>query len=455
MKRRLPQLAIASAVVLVTGTAVGVSAVRSYHTVAKEAYRLSYWEEPGLPNLDEKIRFFANTNATTALKTDRGKATFLITAHPQAGSIPVRTETVGQPAKLSGGTIVSPTTKTTAYLTITRSDATTRALTANFTTAIKGALATSTWTLDALGDIIIGRDVYEKILQYGDPIHPFANYLAELQRPNFTVADLECSFSDDRAVITQEGMTFVSPARGAAGLKAAGIDAVNLANNHSYNAGAAGYIDTINTLDSLGVAHFGGGRNDTEARTPLVRDVQGVRVAMLGYSSIVGSHAAGPDDPGMGYLDMAPWGTLNDDQVKQMEADIRAAKAKADVVLVYYHWGTEYTHDANADQREVAHRAIDAGADVILGTHPHWVQGVEWYHNRLITYSLGNFIFDQEWANETKQGTILQMTFDGSTIASATLAPYTISDYNQPAPATPDTAAATLQDIFTHSWWPN
>jgi poly-gamma-glutamate synthesis protein (capsule biosynthesis protein) len=253
--------------------------------------------------------------------------------------------------------------------------------------------------------------------------------------------------------VTDDGMTFISPTRGAAGLKTAGVDAVNLANNHSYNAGAAGFTDTIATMDNLGVAHFGGGSDAAAARTPYIRTVNGTRVAMLGYSSIVGSVAAGASTPGMNYLSMAPWGTLNEDQVAAMEADIRAARATADVVVVYYHWGTEYTHDANADQRTVAHRAVDAGADVIVGTHPHWVQGVEWYHNRLITYSLGNFIFDQEWSTETKQGTYLKLDFSGSTVTGARLVPYTISDFNQPAPATAEVASKIWHDVSGHSWW--
>jgi poly-gamma-glutamate synthesis protein (capsule biosynthesis protein) len=136
-----------------------------------------------------------------------------------------------------------------------------------------------------------------------------------------------------------------------------------------------------------------------------------------------------------------------------MEADIRAAKAHADLVFVYYHWGTEYTHDANADQRTVAHRAIDAGADLILGTHPHWVQGIEWYKDRLITYSLGNFVFDQEWSTKTKQGTFLKARFSGKRLTSAELVPYQIEDYQQPRPVNADIAGSILQDIFTHSWW--
>jgi poly-gamma-glutamate synthesis protein (capsule biosynthesis protein) len=248
-------------------------------------------------------------------------------------------------------------------------------------------------------------------------------------------------------------MTFVAPFRAAAGLKASGFDAVSVANNHSFNGGVAGYRDTLAELDRLGVASFGGGLTSTAAHTARFLTVKGIKVALLGYSGIAGSTPAGADSPGMAYLSMAPWGQYDPSQADSMAADIQAAHSRADVVIVYYHWGTEYTHDANADQRVIAHRAIDAGADVVLGAHPHWVQGVEWYQGHLITYSLGNFIFDQSWATETKQGTMLQATFEGRHLTSAALLPYEIHDNLQPRPASPAAATQILADVHGHSWW--
>ena len=155
----------------------------------------------------------------------------------------------------------------------------------------------------------------------------------------------------------------------------------------------------------------------------------------------------------MNTLSMAPWGDFEEAPIAQMEVDIKAAKVQADVVFVYYHWGTEYTHLANNDQRTVAHRAVDAGADLILGTHPHWVQGVEWYNGKLITYSLGNFVFDQEWSTETKQGTILSATFSGKNLVAASLKPYQIEGYYQPRFTTAATEQKILGDVYGSSWW--
>jgi poly-gamma-glutamate synthesis protein (capsule biosynthesis protein) len=285
-------------------------------------------------------------------------------------------------------------------------------------------------------------------------LHPFALMKDKISAADLTTADLECSFSDTAPVITDDGMVFVSPFAAAAGLSDSGIDAVSVANNHSYNGGSEGFLNTLSYLAEHKIGTFGGGRNSAEAHSPFITTVKGTKVALLAYNSIIGGYTAGADTPGMATIEMAPWGTLTQAGLDRLASDIRAAKAKSDLVFVYFHWSAEYTHTANADMREVAHAAIDAGADLILGSHPHWVQGIEWYKDHLITYSLGNFVFDQEQSAETKQGSLLNATFNGTRLVSATFSPYQIEDYNQPHPANAATAQKILGDIFGHSWWP-
>ncbi len=313
--------------------------------------------------------------------------------------------------------------------------------------------AKSSWTLNALGDIIIGRVVYQKVQQHG-VLYPFLKMAKQVKDADLTTADQEAAISDAHTILCNTCMQFASPDRVADGLTYAGIDAMNLANNHSFNAGADAFVDTMNALKKRGIKYFGGGHNFTEAHTPLIMSVKGVKVAMLGYDTIVGGSDATATSPGMAMVGIAPWFPFNESQVRQMEADIKAAKAKADAVLVYYHWGTEYTHVANEEQRTVAHRALDAGATIVIGSHPHTVQGVEWYHGKLALYSLGNFVFDQEWSRQTKQGTFLKAKFEGGKLLSAELVPYRIDDYSQPGPVKPDEAAEILHNVFTHSWWP-
>lgn len=408
-------------------------------------------------NLEAAIVAVAQRHHLQARSASETSAELVLTQQAAGNAAVIAVPSAGTPVKLTDATIVAD--KPATWHVVARQTHATVGGTSTTTLANEVAqeltrqIADRNWSLKAIGDIIIGRSVYTKIRQY-DALHPFAQFATSLAGADLTVADLENAFSDRHAVIANDGMTFVSPASAAAGLAQSGIDVVNLANNHSYNGGAEGLLDTMQTLDRLGVKYTGAGPTSSAARQPVIVTVKQTRVAILGYSSITGSTAASSDTPGMNYVGMAPWGVLNDTELTAMTNDIHEAKSKADVVLVYYHWGTEYTHDANADQREVAHRAIDAGADVILGTHPHWVQGVEWYNNRLITYNLGNFIFDQEWSAQTKQGALLNLVFDGSRLTTATFEPYTIADYHQPAPATPAAAGQILSDIYSHSWWP-
>jgi poly-gamma-glutamate synthesis protein (capsule biosynthesis protein) len=114
-------------------------------------------------------------------------------------------------------------------------------------------------------------------------------------------------------------------------------------------------------------------------------------------------------------------------------ADIRAARAAgAQVVIVYPHWGTEYKATPNAGQRTWAHRMIDAGADLIIGSHSHWAAAMEVYKGKPIWYSLGNFVFDQDWSEQTEEGLILELTFNGPALVQAWIHPTLILDNCQP-----------------------
>jgi poly-gamma-glutamate synthesis protein (capsule biosynthesis protein) len=104
----------------------------------------------------------------------------------------------------------------------------------------------------------------------------------------------------------------------------------------------------------------------------------------------------------------------------------------ADVVIPYFHWGAEYVSVPNQRQRSLAYAAIDAGADLVLGAHPHWVQETERYQGVPIFYSLGNFVFDQMWSTETRQGVIATFAFAGSRVTDVQFTPVVIEDYNRP-----------------------
>jgi poly-gamma-glutamate synthesis protein (capsule biosynthesis protein) len=421
---------------------------------AGAADSVSYWLEPGVPDAAVK-RAITLTGAVPEVISDRRKADLVITRSPSDDTSEILSNSIGAPVTpLSGAEFVKPEPTSGYFAAPGVQVGNTGLIQRVIARLTKPAVASGPeWTMDVVGDIGLGRSIYTGMVAHHDFDYPFEAFQGELKSADLAVANLECALSDQHAVVTDSGMTFVAPVKAAQGLKDAGIDAVSVANNHSYNGGPGGFTDTLAALNDLGVKPFGGGNNAAEAHKARIINVKGVRVGLLGYSAIVGSNPAGAGTPGMAFISMAPWGPLNETDVTHMEQDIRAAKKQADVVIPYFHWGTEYTHDANADQRSVAHRAIEAGADVVLGSHPHWTQGVEWYNGRLIAYSLGNFIFDQAWGDETKRSAILKMTFSGKRLQSAEFLPYDIVDNSKPQPAAADSAVKTLNDIFSHSWW--
>lgn len=172
-------------------------------------------------------------------------------------------------------------------------------------------------------------------------------------------------------------------------MRDAGIGLVSLANNHVMDYGKQGLFSTIEALDLAGIRHVGAGGNVREACAPLFVDTAGRRVAFLGRSAvIVGALTyAGENDPGVAFLDAL-----------ETAATIRSCRPQADLVILLVHWGLEEYSYPSPTQRQLARQFVDAGADVILGHHPHVPQGFEYYRSSLILYSLGNFAFNEfEW----------------------------------------------------------
>jgi poly-gamma-glutamate synthesis protein (capsule biosynthesis protein) len=278
--------------------------------------------------------------------------------------------------------------------------------------------------LTVAGDIIFGRTVHRRMVEYGDFAHPLREVAPRLAAADLTIADLECSLSD-RTEKPESPTTFFFTTNAAAvdGLTLAGIDGVSLANNHSMNFGALGLTDTLAVLEGAGITPFGGGLDLAASRRPGLFEVKGTTIAWLGYDGIsAAEYGAGPDWPGTCPLDA--------DLVVE---DIAAAKAAgADLVIPFFHWSEEYVAVPSAFMREMAHLAIDSGAGLVVGSHPHWVQGTEWYKGVPILYSLGNFVFDQEWSLETKQGMFAEIVLRGGRPVRLRLVPVLIEDYNRP-----------------------
>jgi hypothetical protein len=309
--------------------------------------------------------------------------------------------------------------------------------------AMAFVLASATPVVDiaAVGDIMLGRGVNNKMVAYNDYLYPYRKMKDELDSADLRIANLECTVTDTFPVPTDPStFTFVSKAKAVNGLSYAGFDLLTIANNHANGPGYDPFMDMLKVLRNKDIAVCGGGKNLDEACAPSVASAKGQRVALLGYCMV-------PPLPQGPFATDSSWGLAPVD-LKRLPKDIAAARAQADLVIPYFHWGIEYTKDPIKQQQTAARAAIDAGADMVLGVHPHWVQAIEDYKGKLIIYALGNFIFDQDWSRPTLEGFLLHMYWRGSTLVGARWVPVLDQDRCQPRTMTP----AEATGVFARMW---
>ncbi len=213
--------------------------------------------------------------------------------------------------------------------------------------------------------------------------YPFERMLTTLRRADISFGNLECALTTHREAVPKRYNFRASP-RWAQKLAGAGFDAVSLANNHSQDYGTRGLADTIACLKRAQVLPIGGGMTMSEARRPHVLTRKGVRVALLAY--------LGMFPPILPIIPKGPSVAMA--EPAQMRADIAGARKKADVVVVSLHAGVEMQGSPSWRQKTLAREAIEAGADIVLGHHPHVVQPLVRYRGKYIFLSLGNFVFN-------------------------------------------------------------
>jgi poly-gamma-glutamate synthesis protein (capsule biosynthesis protein) len=240
-------------------------------------------------------------------------------------------------------------------------------------------------SIGVAGDILLARKVGDRIEKFGW-VHPFVNVPDLLQGSDIAFANLECPASSLGVAYPGKMPEVTFRAAGSAlyGLKHAGFDVLSLANNHTNDYGPLALQETIDSLKLLGIEVCGAGADRASARSPAVLEVGGVRVAFLAYAEPLWSVVeADIDSPGVAIIDES-----------DIVEDLYAARKRADLVLVSLHWGEEHQGVPRERDRELARRLVDAGADGILGHHPHVLQGAEYYKGAPILYSMGNFVFD-------------------------------------------------------------
>ena len=300
-----------------------------------------------------------------------------------------------------------------------------------------------TITLLFTGDINPGRCVAVISKAHNDYTRPFLHVAETLREADITVGSLDGSLSDlsppsrcPEANEFQVTLNLIGPTRMAEGFVYAGIDLITVATNHAKDCGTYGwqcndwtFNDTLATLKSAGILAAGGGENLAAAFKPVIIEKQGVRFGFIGVTEVGDNTWAADDVPGT-----AP---LSEANLPLVLAAIRNARQEVDVLIVLPQWGHEYHVIPNAKQLRWAPQLIEAGANLVIGNHPHVVQPVEVFAGddqsgeRVVAYALGNFVFDQgPYIN--KQGVVFEATFEGARLAAWRLRPVHIYGLHQP-----------------------
>lgn len=260
------------------------------------------------------------------------------------------------------------------------------------------------FVIQLVGDVMLGRSVNGMINRYKNVDWPFIQVKDYLSRGDILVGNLESPLIKNCPILS-EGYVFCGEAQNIAGVKNAGFSALSIENNHILNFGERGKLETKNTIEANGIFSI-------EKDSITVIKSNDKIIHLIAFDDTLPS--------GKKYID-ANW----------MSA-ISQTDLGADITIVIIHWGIEYSHTPSPRQVALAHQAIKAGADIVVGAHPHVVQPSEIYEGKLILYSLGNFIFDQMWSEDTKNGVLAQVVIgEENQITDVRLVPTHIKNWGQ------------------------
>lgn len=272
-------------------------------------------------------------------------------------------------------------------------------------------------------DILIAGDVLfsDHVLNAYESARGISGVLDEGFRSDIDSADFfavneEFPFSSRGTAAPDKQYTFRLPEDKVSIMKELGVDLVTLANNHTLDFGTDALLDTCTTLDQSGILHVGAGADSESARKPAIVDIQGIKVGFIGASRVipVASWTAGKNSPGL----------LTAYDTSLLIQTIQETRLLCDYLIVYPHWGVEREEMPVDHQKSIARQCIDAGADFVIGSHPHVLQGLEYYKEKPIAYSMGNFIF----GSSIPKTMLLKLTLDTDTLEpSISLIPGTSS----------------------------
>jgi len=284
-----------------------------------------------------------------------------------------------------------------------------------------------------------------------DPNLPFALVQDTFDNADLRFANCEGCYADPNVEIPYKRGWFHADRSASEGLGIAGFDAMGCANNVHF--GAEAVLESLSHLDRLGIAHAGAGKDRKTARTPAIVECRGVRFGLLSYTSVFWptGHAAETDQPGVatikGHTAYQP-GTRalempgadpiihswpDKKELAEMQEDVRALRTQVDILILSCHWGVSGSQTLADYQTTIGHAAIDAGADLVFGHHPHVPQGVEVYKNKAIFYSLGNFMFGWEKMKARHpEGLLIHCAIKEKRLSKVSFAPIWRNDKGQP-----------------------
>jgi poly-gamma-glutamate capsule biosynthesis protein CapA/YwtB (metallophosphatase superfamily) len=265
------------------------------------------------------------------------------------------------------------------------------------------------------GDVMLSRGVQRQILAADDPALPFRKMASLLADSDIAFVNLESPFSDQKPPFGGELVFHALPGM-IAGLQLAHVSIVSTANNHSRDCGPYGVEYTVSWLQSHGIQTVGSSASAAATHRGVVLTRNGIRFGFLGYTY---------DQQNGNWHDIDGRIAIADPAV--MAHDVAELRERADVVIVSMHHGVEYMPRPSAAQVAFARAAIDAGAQLVIGHHPHVVQPTERYHGGIIFYSLGNFIFDQYQRQATQHGEVVRISFAGRDLLATRVIPVKIT----------------------------
>ncbi len=273
------------------------------------------------------------------------------------------------------------------------------------------------------GDIMMDRGVKASVVKNlgGDYNKLFEN-LGFLKDFDIAFANLEGPASDvghDKRNL----YSFRMDPSSLLALKASGIDIVSVANNHVGDWGRNAFIDSLGELKNAGILYAGGGMNSAEAEQPTIIEKNGIKIGFIGFSDV------GPNDMAVG-IDEAGLLLASNPRFEEI---IKNAASQVDHLVVSFHFGAEYKTIHNSRQEYLAHKAVDNGAKLVIGHHPHVPEDTEVYKNSYIAYSLGNFIFDQSWSEPTMKGMFLEIKLNKNNSMTARKDNFKLNNFFQPS----------------------